>query len=72
MTGNSSLHLSKMYDALEFYAGPFDCCEDSLQEACDAMEEDDVDRFKRARAEIITMVTERMSNATNHLFDHDL
>jgi hypothetical protein len=72
MTGSSPLdHLPKMYEALELYAGPFDCCEDSLQEACDAMEEDDVDRFKRVREEIITMVTERMSNARNHLFDHD-
>jgi hypothetical protein len=72
MTGNSPLPLSRMCDALEFYASPFDCCEDSLQEAYDATEEDDVDRFKHVRADIITMVTERMSNATSHLFDRDL
>ncbi|KAH0564832.1 hypothetical protein GP486_001780 [Trichoglossum hirsutum] len=72
MTGSSPLdHLPKMYEALEFYAGHFDWCENSLQEACDAMENDDVDRFKHIRAEIITMVTEFMTNARGHLFDHD-
>jgi len=69
MTGCSNL--PKMYEALEFYAGPFDCCEDVLQEACAAMEDDDVHRFKHAREEIITMVTEHMTNARDHLFDHD-
>jgi hypothetical protein len=72
MTGCSPLdHLPKMYEALEFYAGPFDCCEDLLQEACAAMEDDDVHRFKHAREEIITVVTEHMTNAIDHLFDHD-
>ena len=72
MTGCSPLdHLPKMYEALEFYAGPFDCCEEGLQDACEAMEEDDIDRFKCAREEIITIVTDRMTNARDHLFDHD-
>ena len=44
MTGDDVLvHLPKMYEALQGYAGPFDCCEEILQEACDAMEEDNVD-----------------------------
>jgi hypothetical protein len=72
MTGCSPLcHLPKMYDALEFYAGPFNCCEKGLQEACNAMEDDDVDRFKDAREELITLVTKRMADARDHLFDHD-
>ena len=71
MAGISPLNLSRMYDALEFYASPFDFCEDNLQKACDAAEEDDIERFQHVRAEIITVVTERMSNARSHLFDHD-
>jgi|SRR5579862_3948869 len=72
MTGSSPLdHLPKMYEALELYAGHFDLCEKSLQQACDAMEIDDIDGFKRARTRIITDVTEFMSNAKSHLFDHD-
>ena len=72
MTGCSPLdHLPRMYEALQCYAGPFDCCEEALHVACEAMEEDDVDRFKRVREEIITLVTERMANTRNNLFSHD-
>jgi hypothetical protein len=72
ITGYSPLHhLPRMYEALEFYAGHFDCCEDLLQEAYAAMEDDDSDRFSLAREGIITMVNEYMTNAHDHLFDHD-
>jgi hypothetical protein len=72
LTGCSPLdHLPKMYEALEFYAGPFDCCEEALQDACGAVEEDNVDRFQRVREEIITIVTKRMANAKDNLFSHD-
>jgi hypothetical protein len=47
MQGNSPLdHLPRMYDALQHYAGHFDCVEDELQEACEAIEGDDVEGFK--------------------------
>jgi hypothetical protein len=64
-------HLPKMYDVLQNYAGPFAECEGSLKEACDAMENDDVDFFKRARADIVKTVVERMRKAEECLFDHD-
>jgi len=64
-------HLPKMFDALEHFAGPFDCCEEDLQRAVDAMEEDDAETFKHIRAEIIKRVHVRMENALGHLFDHD-
>jgi hypothetical protein len=47
------VHLPKMYEALQGYAGSFDCCDEVLQEACDAMEEDNVDPFIRATAKTI-------------------
>ena len=72
MTGCSPLdYLPKMYDALKLYAGPFDYCALLLREACDAMEMDDVDRFKHVREDIIAMVTHPMIEAEDHLFDHD-
>ena len=72
MTGCTPLdHLPKMYEALQRFAGHFDCCQGALQDACNAMEEDDVDKFKEVRAEIIPMVNEYMASAMAHLFDHD-
>lgn len=72
MIGGEPLdHLPKMYDALQNYAGPFEECESSLKEACDAMENDDVEVFKSARAYIIKTVTKRMEDAEECLFDHD-
>ncbi len=64
-------HLPKIFDALEHFAGPFDCCEEDLQQAVDSMEEDDAERFKHIRAKIIKRVHVRMENALSHLFDHD-
>ena len=72
MTGSAPLdHLPNMYDALSFYAGPFEFCGNLLQEACHAMEESDVDRFKRVRAKIINLVSQHMANDIDHLYDHD-
>lgn len=72
MTGKEPVdHLPKMYDALQTYAGPFEECEPSLKEACDAMENDDVEVFKNAREDIVKMVTERMREAEAHLYYHD-
>ena len=72
MTGCSPLdYLPKMYEALKLYAGPFDCCALILREACDAMEMDDVERFKHVRERLITMVTNHPIEAEAHLFDHD-
>ncbi|KAE8447102.1 hypothetical protein EG329_011086 [Mollisiaceae sp. DMI_Dod_QoI] len=52
-------------------ASPFDFCEDLLQDARAAMEDDDVYRFKHLREEIITVITQHMTNARDHLFDRD-
>ncbi|KAI1410566.1 hypothetical protein F5Y13DRAFT_167419 [Hypoxylon sp. FL1857] len=72
MTGSAPLdHLPRMYDALVTYAGHFDDCEDLIQEACNAMEETNVDRFKDARNEAIARVNRYMTDAFDHLFDHD-
>jgi hypothetical protein len=72
MTGSAPLdHLPTMYDALDFYAGPFEFCSDLLQEACHAMEESDVDRFKLVRAKVVEVVSQHMANAIDHLYDHD-
>ncbi|KAI0829522.1 hypothetical protein F5Y06DRAFT_282775 [Hypoxylon sp. FL0890] len=72
MTGSAPLdHLPKMYDALALYAKHFDDCAELLQEACDAIEENNVDRFKDARTKIIEWVTQHMTYAFDHLFDHD-
>ena len=72
MTGNSPLdHLPKMYDALLYFAGHFDCCEKELQEATNAIEDDDVKCFKSVRAEIVILVSNRMKDATDRLYDHD-
>jgi hypothetical protein len=70
MTGCSPVdHLPKMFHALEFYAGGFYCCEKNLKEAFEAMENDDVERFKRVRAKIVTLVTKWMADATEHLYN---
>ena len=58
MQGGSLLNnLPKMYDALEYYGGPFYYCEEDLEDACEAMEDGDVELFKRVREEIIEKVT---------------
>jgi hypothetical protein len=63
ITGCSPLdHLPKMYDALRYYAGHFPCA---------AMENNNVDQFKRERQKIITQVTEYMEDAKSPLFDHN-
>lgn len=72
MTGSAPLdHLPNMYDALILYAGSFDFCAPLLQKACDAMEQSDVDKLKEVRAEIVEMVSQHMTYAFDHLFDHD-
>lgn len=72
MTGCAPLdHLPKMYEALVCFADHLDCCQGVLQDACDAMEDDDVEGFKLLRTEIISIVTDYMENARAHLFDHD-
>jgi hypothetical protein len=68
MTGNDVLvHLPKMYEALQGYAGPFDCCEEILQEACDAMEEDNVDGFIHVTAKTIPIVKKHMKDAEDQI-----
>jgi hypothetical protein len=57
----------KMYEALQEYAGPFDCCQELLQEACDAMEEDDVKLFTRVIAKTFPVVKKYMKDAEDHL-----
>lgn len=58
MQGGSGLNnLPKMYDALEYYGGPFYYCDEDLEDACEAMENGDVELFKRVREEIIQTVT---------------
>lgn len=72
MEGKSLLdHLPKMHDALEHLAGPFDKFQDGLQMACNAMEDDDVQEFKRVRSDIIRQFVERTQYALNHLTDND-
>ena len=51
--------------------GPLDCCWDFLQKEYNAIEEDDVDRFKRARAKLITAVNKRITEPRDHLCSHD-
>ena len=72
MQGDSPLdHLPKMYDALQHYAGQLDWCDKELQCALEAMEDDNVEDFKRIRATVIEKVTTRMASARERLFDHD-
>jgi hypothetical protein len=72
MQGNSPLdHLPRMYDGLQHYAGHSDCVEDELQEACEAIEGDDVEGFKLIRAEVVKKLTAFMADARERLFDHD-
>lgn len=72
MEGNEPVvRLARMYQALESYAGPFVHCGNQLQEACEAMEEFDVEKFKTIRAEVITSVEEHMEEAKSALFEHD-
>lgn len=49
-----------LYEALQGYAGPFDCCEKILQE-------DNVYRFIRATAKTIPLVKKQMKDAEDHL-----
>lgn len=72
MEGHSPVdHLPKMYDALESLAGSFYEYESYLKQAIVAMEDDDVDGFKRIRAELVQKVILRTEHALNRLFDHD-
>lgn len=74
MQGGSPLnHLPKMYDALEDYAEPFYCYED-LDDAYEAMEDEDVELFKRVREEVIEKVTARMAigNVTTRMADEEV
>ena len=72
MQGDSPLdHLPKMYDALQHYAGQLDCCDEELRCALKAMEDENVDDFKRIRATVIEKVTTGMASAQERLFDHD-
>ncbi len=64
-------HLPKMYHALQDFAGPFDCFQEDHRDACKAMEDDDVEDFKRIRATLIEKVTAYMQNAQARLFDYD-
>jgi hypothetical protein len=58
MQGGSGLNnLPKMYGALEYYGGPFYYCGEDLEDACEAMEDGDVELFKRLREKIIQTVT---------------
>lgn len=72
MEGHSPVnHLPKMYDAREHLEGSFNEYEIDHQRACDAMADDDVNDFKRIRAELVQRVPRRTENALNQLFDHD-
>lgn len=72
MEGKSLLdHLPRMYKSLEHLAGPFDECQDGLKMACKAMENNDVQEFKRLRSDLTRQVAERTYYALNHLTDHD-
>ena len=72
MEGISRLdHLPKMYPALQHLAGSFDEYEGDIRQACTAMEEDEVERFKIIGAKLVSKVVERMEGAFNGLFDHD-
>jgi hypothetical protein len=72
MEGRSPLdHLPKMYDALEYLAGPFDGFEDDLSIACSAMYDYDIQGFKEVRAELAQKFVERAKHALDHLLDHD-
>jgi hypothetical protein len=81
MQGDSPLnHLPKMYDALAYYGDPFSCCWGDLDDAYGAMEDGDVELFKRVREEVIEKVTARMVtgevtarmvDGKERLFDYD-
>jgi hypothetical protein len=72
ITGSSPLdHLPKMYDALFFYAGHFDCCDKDLRKAMEAMEENDIKQFKKARLRVVRKVFYRMEEGAKLLFTHD-
>jgi hypothetical protein len=62
MQGDSPLdHLPKMYDALDYYGRPFFCCARDLREARNAVDDGDVELFKRVREKVIKEVTACMA-----------
>ena len=68
MQGNGPVdHLPKMYEALQYYVGQLDYYERELEYACEAVEDEDVEGFKRIRARLVA----RMSSSRKRLFDHD-
>ena len=72
MMGHSPVdHLPKMYDALVHYTGSFDWTQKALKEAAGAMEDNDVELFKRVRKGVVSSVDEYIENARSHLYDHD-
>jgi hypothetical protein len=72
MTGSAPLdYLPSLYDALEEYGGRYSFCQDSLSEACDAMEAADISRFKAARAEIVKLVSQYMAKCIDTLYSQD-
>ena len=72
MQGSSPLdHLSRMYDALQHYAGHIDCVEGELQKACKAIESDDERDFKRVRAAVVEKVEAYMAETKQKLYESD-
>ena len=72
MTGCAPLdYLPSLYDALEEYGGRYSFCQDSLTEACYAMEGGDISRFKAARAEIVKLVSQYMTKCIDDLYAQD-
>jgi hypothetical protein len=72
MTGNPPQdHLQRMFNALRIYARPLKRCYYHLQKAYDAVEEDDIDSFKRSRARIIRIATARTGNVLSHLLNRN-
>jgi hypothetical protein len=76
MQGCSPLNnLSRMYDALDCFVKPFDCCYEELDNAYEAMVDENVELFKRVREEVVEKVTAvcmaRIADAKERLFDYD-
>ena len=64
--------LPKMLEALQSYVRPFERIDRLMQEACAAKEDQDLERFKEVRAQVINLVDPLISATRKNPFLHDV